>query len=587
MFAVLITTLILFSSFPVFAASNPDNQLDWGRMIVQLGGGLAIFLYGMEKMSKALKKVAGDRMRHILGKLTVNRYMGVITGAGVTAIIQSSSVTTVMLVSFVAADLMSLTQAVGVIFGANIGTTITAQIVAFKVTKWALVPVAIGFFMEFSGKKDSTRNYGTLIMGLGLVFFGLAVMSEGMKPLRSYQPFIDLMQDVSNPAIGILISMVFTALVQSSSATTGVIIALAAQGLIPLEGGIALMFGANVGTCITAGLAAIGKPREAVRVAVAHVTFNILGVLIAVWFIEPFADLVRTISPSEPGLTGMDLLAADVPRQVANAHSIFNVAATILFLPFAAVVARFAQFIVPDAPVTDEELGPVAKEPRYLDNELLSTPALALGRARMETGHIGDSVNDMLKAIQPAIFAGNVEMLKNVSAMDADVDNLYGYTVQYLRKLHIEGLTSEQAMQFSEIIDIATNLENIGDVIETDMVTIGLHAIEDKVIISEPTKQILSGLHKSVQKAMEMSFLAMVSSDDEAAQAVLDMNDQITKIADNATTHCAERLVADDPNRLNTYAREVELIEKYRRIYSLSKRIASAVARNRQEEITA
>ena len=582
--AVLLTALILLSSFPVFAASNAPNDLDWVTMIVQLCGGLAIFLYGMEKMSKALKKVAGDRMRYILGKLTVHRVMGVLTGAGVTAIIQSSSVTTVMLVSFVAADLMSLTQAVGVIFGANIGTTITAQIVAFKVTKWALVPVAIGFIMEFAGKKDLTRNYGTLLMGLGLVFFGLAVMSAGMKPLRSYQPFIDLMQDVSNPLIGILISMTFTALVQSSSATTGVIIALATQGLIPLEGGIALIYGANIGTCVTAGLAAIGKPREAVRVAVAHVTFNVLGVLIAAWFIGPFADLVRSISPSESGLTGMDLLAADVPRQVANAHSIFNVAATLIFLPFAAFVARFAQFIVPDGPVLDEELGPVVKEPRYLDDELLSTPALALGRARMETGHIGESVNEMLKAIQPAIFAGNEGMLKQVAAMDSDVDNLYGHTIQYLRKLHIEGLTSEQGEQFTEIIDIATNLENIGDVIETDMVTIGLHAIEDKVVISEPTKQILSGLHKSVQKAMEMSFQAMVSSDNEAAQAVLDMNDDITKTADNATAHCAERLVADTPNRMNTYAREVELIEKYRRIYSLTKRIASSVARSSQKQ---
>jgi len=252
-------------------------------MAIQLAGGLAIFLYGMDKMADALKMVAGDRMRDILGRLTTNRFMGVLTGAGVTAVIQSSSVTTVMLVSFVAADLMSLTQAIGVIFGANIGTTITAQIIAFKVTKWALLLVAVGFVMEFVGKKEKIRTYGSLIMGLGLIFFGLAVMSAGMKPLRTYEPFIDLMQNVSNPAVGILIALIFTALVQSSSATTDVIIALATQGLITLEAGIALAFGANIGTCVTAGLAAIGKPREAVRVAVAHVTFNIAGVLLVVW----------------------------------------------------------------------------------------------------------------------------------------------------------------------------------------------------------------------------------------------------------------------------------------------------------------
>ena len=391
-------------ALPAFAAAGDDKGISWLTMAIQLAGGLAIFLYGMDKMADALKLVAGDRMRDILGRLTTNRVMGVLTGAGVTAVIQSSSITTVMLVSFVAAGLMSLTQAVGVIFGANIGTTITAQIIAFKVTKWALLLVAVGFVMEFTGKKERIRTYGALIMGLGLIFFGLAVMSAGMKPLRTYQPFVDLMQNVSNPAVGILISLTFTALVQSSSATTGVIIALATQGLITLEVGIALAFGANIGTCVTAGLASIGKPREAVRVAVAHVTFNVLGVLLVVWFIEPFADLARAISPSDPGLTGIDRLASDVPRQVANAHTIFNVGATILFLPFAAFVARFAEWVVPDRPITEEELAITVKQPRYLDEGLLGTPSLALGRARMELGRMADSVADMMKAILPRDF---------------------------------------------------------------------------------------------------------------------------------------------------------------------------------------
>ena len=355
---------VLVFTIPAVAASSKDTGISWTTMAVQLAGGLAIFLYGMDKMADALKLVAGDRMRDILGRLTINRFMGVLTGAGVTAVIQSSSITTVMLVSFVAAGLMSLTQAVGVIFGANIGTTITAQIIAFKVTKWALLLVAVGFVMDFVGKKERVRTYGALIMGLGLIFFGLAVMSAGMKPLRTYQPFIDLMQNVSNPLVGILISLTFTALVQSSSATTGVIIALATQGLITLEVGIALLFGANIGTCVTAGLASIGKPREAVRVAVAHVLFNVMGVLLVVWFIEPFADLARMISPSAETLTGVDRLASEVPRQVANAHSIFNVGATIVFLPFAALVARFAEWVVPDRPLAVNELAVTVKQPR-------------------------------------------------------------------------------------------------------------------------------------------------------------------------------------------------------------------------------
>ena len=285
--------LVWFAAAPVLAAADQSQSIDWWNMGMQLFGGLAVFLFGMEQMAEALKRVAGDRMKTILGKLTTSRVMGLVTGAFVTAIIQSSSVTTVMLVGFVTAGLMSLSQAIGVILGADIGTTVTAQIVAFKVTKYALLLVAVGFLLIFTGKRTTTKQYGALIMGLGLIFFGMGIMSAGMKPLRSYEPFILLMQNVSNPAVGILIATIFTGLVQSSSATMGVVIALASQGLITLEGGIALALGANIGTCATAGLAAIGKPREAVRVAVAHVTFKIVGVLLIVWFIPPFADLTH------------------------------------------------------------------------------------------------------------------------------------------------------------------------------------------------------------------------------------------------------------------------------------------------------
>ena len=211
-------------------AATGDAGLDWVQMIIQLAGGLSLFLFGMDQMGESLKVVAGDKMRQILGKLTTNRLMGLVTGAVVTAIIQSSSVTTVMLVGFVTANLMSLSQAIGVILGADIGTTITAQIVAFPIKKYALLLVAVGFLMTFTSRKDDIRQYGILVMGLGLIFFGMAVMSGAMKPLRNYQPFIDLMQNVSNPLIGILISTAFTALIQSSSATMGIVIVLASQG---------------------------------------------------------------------------------------------------------------------------------------------------------------------------------------------------------------------------------------------------------------------------------------------------------------------------------------------------------------------
>ncbi|MCP4040832.1 MAG: Na/Pi cotransporter family protein, partial [Gammaproteobacteria bacterium] len=244
----------LFIVSPAFAGDSGSQTMKWGQMAMTLFGGLAIFLYGMELMTDSLKAVAGDRMKTILEKLTTNRFAGVVTGAGVTAVVQSSSVTTVIVVGFVTAGLMNLSQAIGVIFGANIGTTITAQIVAFKVTKYALLMVSVGFLMMMVSKKEHIKHWGAMLMGLGFVFFGMSVMSGAMKPLRSYQPFLDMMTQMENPLIGILIAAAFTGLIQSSSATTGIVIVMATEGLVTLPAGIALAFGANVGTCVTAML---------------------------------------------------------------------------------------------------------------------------------------------------------------------------------------------------------------------------------------------------------------------------------------------------------------------------------------------
>ncbi|MBA1444494.1 MAG: Na/Pi cotransporter family protein [Chromatiales bacterium] len=317
-----------FMVYPVFAAAGAESDMNWGTMGMKLFGGLALFLFGMEQMSEALKAVAGERLKLILAKLTTNRFMGATTGAFVTAIIQSSSVTTVLVVGFITAGLMSMSQSVGVIMGANIGTTITAQIVAFKVTKAALLMVGVGFSMLFISKQDKIKQYGTMLMGLGLVFFGMSVMSDAMQPLRTYQPFLDLMIQMENPLVGILVAAAFTGLIQSSSATTGIVIVMASQGFITLPAGIALAFGANIGTCITAMLASIGKPREAVRAAVVHVLFNIAGVLIWVLFIDHLANWVTALSPVHPELSGVDRLGAETPRQIANAHTIFNIANT-------------------------------------------------------------------------------------------------------------------------------------------------------------------------------------------------------------------------------------------------------------------
>ena len=449
----LVTAAVLCLAVTPVLAALPvaGKEIPWGIMGMRVFGGLALFLFGMDQMSEALKAVAGDRMRGILGKLTNNRVAGLVTGAGVTAVIQSSSVTTVMLVGFVTAGLMSLSQAIGVILGADIGTTITAQIVAFPVKKYALLLVTIGFVMMFVGRSEKIKQYGVLTMGLGMIFFGLAIMSDAMKPLRSYQPFIQLMQDVANPLVGILIATIFTALIQSSSATMGVVIVLAQQGLISLEGGIALALGANIGTCATAGLASIGKPREAVRVAVAHVTFKIVGVALIFFFIPYLAEFCRWISPAYPELTGMERLAKETPRQVANAHTLFNVGIAFLFLPATTLFARFCEWVVADKPEEAEEL-PVHFKPRYLDEALISTPPLALGRCRLEIGRLGKRVIEMFDKVLPAVLNGSKEDLQEIVEIDDEVDVLHGQIVLFLGKLSMTNLSAEQAEELMYLL---------------------------------------------------------------------------------------------------------------------------------------
>ncbi len=351
-------------------ALSPTQTLEIGTIVMGLFGGLALFLYGMDQMTDALKHIAGGGMKIILAQLTTNRFKAVFAGAFVTAVIQSSSVTTVLVVGFISAGLLTLTQSIGIILGADIGTTLTVQIIAFKVTKYGLLLIAVGFLLFFLAKRKRVQQYGTMLLGLGLLFFGMDVMSQATYPLRTYEPFIDMMKRLDTPLMGVLIATVFTGIVQSSAATIGLVIVLASQGFISLEAGIAMAFGANIGTCVTALLAAIGKPREAVQAAVVHVLFKIIGVLIWYGFIDQLAAGVRYISPAATDLEGLARVAAEAPRQIANAHTIFNVVNTALFIWFVKPLAMLMNVLVPERPMTKSK----QVQPKYLDTALLETP---------------------------------------------------------------------------------------------------------------------------------------------------------------------------------------------------------------------
>jgi phosphate:Na+ symporter len=542
-------------------------------MAVNLAGGLALFLFGIDQMTSGLKAAAGERMRSVLARLTSNRFTGALTGAFVTSIIQSSSVTTVLVVGFTTAGLMSFAQSIGVIMGANIGTTITAQIVAFKVTKAALFMVAVGFSFLFFGKKSPLRHHGEIIMGLGLVFFGMSIMSDAMEPLRTYQPFLDLMAAMGNPFIGILVAAVFTALIQSSSATTAIVIVMASQGFITLPAGIALAFGANVGTCVTALLAAIGKPREALRAAVTHVLFNIGGVLIWLAFIDQLANFVTMISPSYSGLSGSERLAAEAPRQIANAHTIFNVANTLIFIWFTTLIARLVEWMVPDKPLEEE----VVISARYLDPDLLSTPSLALDMVRREIRHMGEQVSIMLTQIMPAILHGSVATLDELQQVDERVDILHAEIVIYLGRISQLELSKKQTGELVGLMDAVNDLENIGDVIEMNLVELGRRRIGKGIAISQATQVVLTDFHQVIMDAVTAAIRAVSEDSFEDAQSVMEMKKEIKRITNSAATHEAQRLVVDEPHRIEAYTVEMDIAEKLQRIFYFARRMARTV----------
>ena len=570
--ALALWALALFVlAFPVLAKmESSTDAINWLNLGMGLFGGLAMFLFGMEQMSEGLKAAAGETLKDVLGRLTKNRFMGAITGAFVTAVLNSSSVTTVLVVGFISAGFMSLSQSVGVIMGANVGSTFTAQIVAFNVTQYALIMVAVGFLMLFTGKAEKTRHYGSMIMGLGLVFYGMGVMGDAMLPLRSYQPFLDLMVRMENPLLGILVGAVFTGLVQSSAATTGIAIVMASSGLITLPAGIALAFGANLGTCVTAILASVGKPVPAVRAAMVHVLFNVAGVLLWVLFIPQLADLVVAISPASPELAGKARMAAEVPRQIANAHTVFNLANTLLFIGFTGVFARLAEKLVPDKPVKEK----IIVEPIYLEKDVLGIPSMALEQVRFEIGHMGELIKQMLSTLRTAANERDRKGCDEVRKLDDQVDILHDAILEYMSDIRQEPLTDKESHRFQALMSATVNLENLANTINYELVDIvkGFLDLEGKP--SDVTRLLMTNLGDKVSAAVEQAVQAVRDNDQKAAENVILVKGDIRQIADEFLQRQAERIGIQEPGRLNLVRLEMELLDNLRSIYTLAKRIA-------------
>lgn len=547
-------------------------NIDFVAVTVGLFGGLALFLYGMHEMSTALKLAAGEGLKTLLERLTSNRFTAALTGAVLTAIIQSSSVTTVLLVGFVNAGLMSLQQSVGVIMGANAGTTITGQIAAFKVTEAAWMMILVGYGLSAFVKRGSVRHYGTMLLGLGLLFLGMEQMSQATQPLRSYDPFIQMMQRMDHPVAGILVGAAFTALVQSSSATTGIVITLAAGGFLSLEAGIALTLGANIGTCFTAMLSTIGKSPVAVRTAVVHVIFNVAGAMIWVGFIGSLADFARQISPLAENLSGVERLAAETPRQIANANTIFNLANTLILIWFVTPIARLAVLIVPEKTVEK----PAQVQPEFLDPVYLETPSLAFDRVRLEVGHLGRRVVEMIDHL-PQLSTGNQQDVQWMKERGQEVEQLRSAMLSYLRSLDVAEFSDKETQRMEQCLSAIVHLGGAAELMTSHMVPLAVQRMEQQATMSEATMAELAPLYVGVREEMEEAIASFCELDEQQAAEVVASRVHLKRQAREAMSHLTRRMSSGDPNRELLFNIETELVSHLRWLAHTAGEIAELV----------
>jgi len=581
-FIIIFLTSSVGTLFAAGAGTDSPSSISWSFLIISLFGGLALFLYGMEKMSEGMKKSAGNKMRSVLATLTSNRVIGLFVGAFVTMVIQSSSATTVMLVSFVQADLMSFAQSLGVILGADIGTTITAQLIAFKFTDYALLMVTIGFGMRMFGKNDNFKNIGDVLLGFGVLFFGMKLMSDAMEPLRTWSELINLMKGLENPLLGLLIGTVFTALIQSSSAFTGIVIVLAQQGLITLEAGIPLVFGANIGTCITAGLASIGTSREAKRVALAHVLFKVCGVILFIFWIPAFADIINGIAA---------IFGSDPARQIANAHTIFNVSLALIFLPFSAVFAGFLLKILPK----EEKLKGVIPIIQHLDESMIATPEFAIGLARTEISRMAKILGRMLRAViipfisdaklisrevlqkdeadlligeiptQDEIFP-QLTLLEGIDMREEKIDFLDEKIVDYLIQVVRQELSDEQANEVYGMISIANDMESIGDIIHRNILPLVHKKKELNTDFSQDGKEELMIYHTKMCKQISRLKEAFDERNRETAQKIMAKEEKYLNLEIKYRLKHLQRLHQERKESVKTHEIHMELMDLLKQI---------------------
>ena len=488
--------------------------------VLSLLGGLALFLYGMHMMSSGLEAAAGNRMKSILEKLTANRFLGVAVGAGITAVIQSSSATTVMVVGFVNSGLMSLRQAVWIIMGANIGTTITGQLIALDVGALAPLMAFAGVALVVFFKNPKLHNYGSIVAGLGVLFIGMDMMSAAMKPLADEPAFVSLMTRFENPILGILAGAAFTALIQSSSASVGILQALAASGAISFSSAVFVLFGQNIGTCITAVLASIGTSRNAKRTTLIHLMFNIIGTIIftIVCVLFPLPALVASFTPE------------NIPSQIANMHTLFNIVTTLLLLPLGTQMAALTERILPEPAEKTEEEKREMMGLAYLDKTTLGSSAVWLGKLQQELGRMLDLASENVDAAFQAVISGPDESTEKAIRTEELVDLLNKEISQYVAKAMVRETNAEDSAAVASGFRIAGNIERIGDH-AMNILGYGQRLEKENIQLSDDALKELMEMRAVCAKALR--YLHGDSRLDNAAKLEQTIDDMTTRFREN------------------------------------------------------
>lgn len=528
------------------------------NMVINLFAGLAIFLYGMKVMSDALQRAAGNRMKKLLEILTRNRVLAVLVGTVITAIIQSSSATTVMVVGLVNAGIMNLGQSVGVIMGANIGTTMTAQLIAFKFDDIVPIALIIGAAFILFSKKKSRRQIGELILGFGLLFMGMNYMSDAMKPLRDVPEFTQFMVDLQhNPILGVFAGFILTAVVQSSSATIGILQALASQGLVPIEAALPILFGDNIGTCVTALLATIGANLTAKRAGLMHLIFNVVGTFIFLLILGPVSEIIKVTS-------------LDTVRQIANAHTLFNVTNTIIQLPFAGLLVTFVNKVMP---------GKAEDDPTklvYLDERILETPSVAVVQIIKEIIRMAEIAQANVKKSVDAILNGDEKLIEEVYTNEKAINALERKITEYLLAVSNKAISPEQSKRVAALFNTVHDVERIGDHAE-NLVELAQFKVDNKIVFSNTAIKEMKEIFTVVDKVIESSLAALQNDDKEKVKEADKYENMVDDLRDTLRESHIRRLNNNECN-VNAGVVFLDIVTNLERIADHGVNIAGIVS---------